>query len=275
MCVATLFSLRASDLGGGKYLCSSLPIHGDYVVTPSKLGYTFVRPSETFNFLRDNLFNVDFAGAEAAPVTISGRVTTADGTSGLRNIRLNLSGSQTQSQLTDANGNYIFSVLLGGNYTVTPSDTNLTFSPTSRTFGDVAANIAAANFTATFLLGLVLDDAGQVVALDSMLHLKDPFPVINPANLLNRGVDRNTRVVIFVTNFVLAPNEPVSSVVINLVGSNNQSYDIPAEDVRPLADSPYTQIIFRLPDSLTTGTSTLVVKGHGLTSNVGSMKINN
>src|SRR6185369_12293367 len=147
-------------LGGGVYQCQSLPVYGDYVVTPSKLGYTFVRPSETINGLRASVFNVDFAGAEAAPVNISGRVTAADGTSGLKNIRLNLSGSQTQSQLTDTNGNYIFSVLVGGNYTITPSDTNLTFSPPSRTFGNVDANITAANFTATFLLGLVLDDAG-------------------------------------------------------------------------------------------------------------------
>jgi hypothetical protein len=189
-------------------------------------------------------------------------------------ITVSLSGSQTASQVTDANGNYSFTgVLHGGNYTVTPSNANLTFSPSSLSFGNVSSN-QTANFTASFLLGLVLDDAGQVVALDSMLHVRDPFPVINQCNQLNRGVDRNTRVVIFVTNFLLGPGEPPSAAVINLIGSNNQSYDIPAEDVRPVAVAPYTQIIFRLPDTLTAGTSTLVVKGHGLTSNLGSIKIN-
>ncbi len=36
-------------------------------------------------------------------------------------------------------------------------------------------------------------DSAQAAALDSMLLLRDPFPVINDANLLNQGGDRNTR----------------------------------------------------------------------------------
>ena len=112
-----------------------------------------------------------------------------------------------------------------------------------------------------------------MAALDSVLHTRDPFPVINSANLLNQGVDRNTRVAIFVSNFQLGPGESPSSVVINLVGSNTQSYDIPAEDVRPVPSLGFTQVTFRLPNTLTPGIVTLLVKARGLTSNIGALRI--
>jgi hypothetical protein len=268
---AALFS-TTGFISSGKYSCASLPTNANYVVTATKPGVRFSPPNWTINNLRDHFAGASFTGETAPTYTIVGQIKTATGAA-VNGASVVLSGLQTASTSTDANGNYsLTGILEGGNYTVTPANANLAFSPASLSFGNVTAN-QTANFTAAFLLGLVLDDAGQAVALDSMLHVRDPFAVINQSNQLNRGVDRNTRVAMFVTNFVLGPGETASSVVINLIGSNNQSYDIPAEDVRPLADTPYTQIIFRLPDTLTAGTSTLVVKGHGLTSNIGSLKI--
>jgi len=270
---AALFSTQAF-INSGKYSCSSLPTNANYVVTANKVGFRFSPPDITINNLRGDITGASFTGTAAPTYTISGQIKNSAGAA-MNGVAVGLSGSQTASTATDTNGNYSFTNLLeGGNYTVTPSNANFAFSPLSSSFTNVTVN-QTANFTAIFLLQLVVDDTGQVVALDSMLHLKDPFPVINNGNLLERGVDRNTRVVIFVTNFLLASGEAASAVVINLIGSNNQSYDIPAEDVQPLTNSPYTQIIFRLPDSLTTGTSTLVVKAHGLSSNIGSMKIGN
>jgi outer membrane protein assembly factor BamB len=113
----------------------------------------------------------------------------------------------------------------------------------------------------------------QVAALDSLLFLRDPFPVINFANLLNTSTDRNTRVIVFVANLQLLQNETASSVIVNLVDSSNQSYDIPAEDVRPVRNSEFAQVIFRLPDNLAPGVCTLRVKAHSLTSNPGKMTI--
>lgn len=126
-------------------------------------------------------------------------------------------------------------------------------------------------------LQLLLEEFGpssnQVAALDSMSFFRDPFPVVNGADLLNRGSDRNTRVIIFTTNLQLAQGETSSSVVVNLVDSNNQSYDIAAEDVRPVPNFDFTQVNFRLPNNLPAGTCTIKVKAHGQVSNAGTIRI--
>lgn len=286
-CVSTpggLISKTAADLGLGKYQCGGLPVEADYIITPSKLGYTFacepLNPTCHTSFFRfNNLTNdisfADFNGTLAPTHTISGRVTQPDGTTGISGVTVGLSGSQINSTVTDPSGNYSFTGLLqSGNYTVTPSNTGLAFTPASLSFTNLSSD-PTANFTGAFLLQLILDDVGQVAAVDSMLLLRDPFLVLNNVNLLNRGADRNTRVTIFVTNLQLGPGEPSSAVVINLVGSNNQTYDIPAEDVRPVAGLGFTQVSFRLPDTLAPGTCTLVVKAHGSVSNMGAMRIAN
>jgi hypothetical protein len=124
---------------------------------------------------------------------------------------------------------------------------------------------------------LVLDTSGpavdQVAALDSILFLRDPLPVVNAADVMHQGSDRNTRVIVFVTNLQLSQVETSSSVVVNLVDVNNQSYDIPAEDVRAVPDSNFTQVIFRLPNDLPAGTCTLKINAHGQFSNAGSLRI--
>jgi hypothetical protein len=126
-------------------------------------------------------------------------------------------------------------------------------------------------------LQLILDTAGpasdQVVALDSILFLRDPFPVINVADLLNLGSDRNTRVIISVTNLKLAVGETAAAVVVNLIDANNQSHDITAEDVRSIPNFNSTQVTFRLSDNLPVGTCTIKVSAHGQSSNAGSLRI--
>lgn len=124
---------------------------------------------------------------------------------------------------------------------------------------------------------LLLDESGpapnQAAALDSVLFLRDPFPVVNPVNLLNPGPDRNTRVIVFVSNLVLLQGEPSSGVVVNLVDGSMQSYDIPAEDVRPVPNFGFVQVIFRLPDNLAIGLCSISIKAHGEVSNVGLIRI--
>jgi hypothetical protein len=126
-------------------------------------------------------------------------------------------------------------------------------------------------------LQLLLEEFGpsssQVAALDSVLFLRDPFPVVNGADLLNLGSDRNTRVIIFAANLQLAQGETSSAVVVNLVDSNGLSYDIPAEDVRPVPNFNFTQVIFRLPNNLPAGTCTIKVKAHSQVSNAGTIRI--
>lgn len=115
--------------------------------------------------------------------------------------------------------------------------------------------------------------AQQAAALDATLFVSDPFPVVNTHNLLNQGPDKNTRVVLLVTNLQLVQGETASSVIVNLTGSNNEAYNLPAEDVRPVISSDFAQVVFRLPDALAPGTCTIKVKARGQESNLGTIRI--
>lgn len=186
-------------------------------------------------------------------------------------------------------------LLFGGNetsksFTITILD-DTTFE------GDESFNLLLNNNSPSFTLGspstatltikendtpsiqLLLEEFGpsssQAAALDSMLFFRDPFPVVNGANMFNLGLDRNTRVIIFATNLQLSQGEPSSSVVVNLVDSNNQNYDIAAEDVRPVPNLNFTQVVFRLPNNLSVGTCIIKVKAHGQVSNAGTIRIRN
>lgn len=117
-------------------------------------------------------------------------------------------------------------------------------------------------------------DPNQVAAFDSMLMLRDPFPVVNPLNLLfGQGTDRNTRVVVFVTNLQLAPNDVASIVRVVLTASNGQIYDLEAQDVRMTPVSNLSQITFRLPDNLAPGICAIKIKVRDQESNQGNIRI--
>lgn len=124
---------------------------------------------------------------------------------------------------------------------------------------------------------LLLDTSGVagdlVAGLDSVLFIRDPLPVVNGANLFNQGSDKNTRAIVFVMNLQLTQGETSASVVVNLLDSNNQSYDVPAEDVRAVPDFNFTQVVFRLPDNLAAGPCTLKINAHGRVSNTGTIRI--
>ena len=110
----------------------------------------------------------------------------------------------------------------------------------------------------------------QVAALQSVIFVRDPFRVVDPANLFNFGLDRNTRIAVFVTDLQLVQDE---TVLVSLVDGSNQSFVIAAEDVRPIVNFPFMQVTFRLPDTISSGISTITVRAHGQVSNPGSIRI--
>jgi hypothetical protein len=84
----------------------------------------------------------------AAPATIRGQVTAANGTP-LPGVTMYLSGGTSARTITDSNGNYRFvNVDTDNFYTVTPSITNYTFSPSSLSFS-LLADKTDAVFTGT------------------------------------------------------------------------------------------------------------------------------
>lgn len=173
-----------------------------------------------------------------------------------------------------------FTVTVNGDADTEPNETFLV----NLTSND--ATVVRAQATGTILnddgitaLQLLLDQSGpdpiQAGALDSILMLRDPFPVVNVLNVLNPGPDRNTRVHLFVRNLQLGPGETAASVVVRLVDSNNQSYDVPAESVLAVQATDVTQVTFRLPNGLPVGKCIVEVRAQGRSSNSGTFRISN
>ena len=127
------------------------------------------------------------------------------------------------------------------------------------------------------VLELILEDSGpgisQATALDAYLAIRDPFRVMRVDEILQGVPDKNTRVVLFARNLELNPGESVSAVIVRLIGSNNQIFNVSAEDVRAVPGTEFTQVIIKLPDNLPPGTCTLTIRAHGRISNIGSFRI--
>ena len=124
---------------------------------------------------------------------------------------------------------------------------------------------------------LMLEESGpvpqQAAAIESLLFLRDPFRVESVATWFSLPPGQNTLVMIFAQNLSLNQGETAADVIVNLVDGNNQSFDIPAADVRTVPNVELTQVLFTLPDSLAQGTCKVVIKAHGKTSNMGTIRI--
>ena len=105
--------------------------------------------------------------ATAPTFSISGTITPAAAGA---STTMNLSGSATSTAPVDQSGNYSFSNLANGNYTVTPSSSNFTFTPISQAVTVNGGNLTAVNFSATavptFSVSGNAGVAGATVALN-------------------------------------------------------------------------------------------------------------
>lgn len=120
---------------------------GSYTVTPSKTGYTFTPSSSAVTLSGATVSGKNFvAVANAAPTySIAGAVSGAVQSG----VTVTLSGAGSASTTTNGSGNYTFAGLVNGSYTVTPTLTGYTFSPTSAAAAVSGANITGTNFVAT------------------------------------------------------------------------------------------------------------------------------
>lgn len=124
---------------------------------------------------------------------------------------------------------------------------------------------------------LMLEEAGpapqQAAAFESLLFTRDPFRVKSVADWFNLPPGQNTLVMVFAQNLRLNQGETAADVIVNLVDGNNQSFDVPATDVRAVPNVDLTQVLFRLPDALAPGTCKVTIKAHGQASNMGTIRI--
>ena len=128
------------------------------------------------------------------------------------------------------------------------------------------------------VMELVLEDSGplatQAAAIDALRFVRDPFPVVSvPEAFAAAGFDRNTRVMLFVRNLELNPGENSSAVVVRLIGSNNQVFEVFSEDFRPVPNTDLMQVVFRVPNNLPAGQCNVIVRSHGRFSNVATIRI--
>jgi hypothetical protein len=95
---------------------------------------------------RYNLSTVEVRPAPAGALTISGAITPSGAGTG---TTLTLSGTANATSSPDSSGNYSFTNLTNGSYTVTPSKNGVVFTPTSQTVtlngSNTTANFAAAS----------------------------------------------------------------------------------------------------------------------------------
>ncbi|HMG76199.1 MAG TPA: DUF4214 domain-containing protein [Pyrinomonadaceae bacterium] len=87
--------------------------------------------------------------ATAQPSDVGGRILDTNGKP-VEGVAIRMTGTQNRLTITDSQGNYRFdNVTINGNYTVTPSRANFSFSPVSRSFVHPGSHTDA-SFTATF-----------------------------------------------------------------------------------------------------------------------------
>jgi plastocyanin len=144
-------SATTTSNAGGNYVFNGL-VNGSYTITPSLSGFTFTPVSSAHAVNGANITGVNFtATANTNPTfSISGTVTSSG--TGLAGVTMTLSGADSATTTTDANGNYVFSGLVSGSYTVTPSKTDFTFVPVDSTQAVNSADITGVVFTATSVL---------------------------------------------------------------------------------------------------------------------------
>lgn len=179
-------------------------------------------------------------------------------------------GKADDNSATDKTGTVIFSATAGTVYKIGVDgyDNN----DSGGDFGPVTLNWMCSEF-----ISINIDQTGpavdQAAAFDSILYLRDPFLVDNATNLFYTLGDRNTRVLIFVSALQLPAGAPASAITVNLTDSNNVSYNIPAQDYRPVPNQSLTQITFRLPDNLPAGTCKVRVTTSSQGSNTVTLRI--
>ena len=161
-------------------------------------------------------------------------------------------------------------------------DTNLepneTFSVNlSEAFGTTIADGEGVGTILDDDILLVLEESGpapqQAAALESLLFTRDSFRVKSIVDWFNLPPNQKTLVMIFAQNLRLNQGETASDVIVNLVDGNNQSFDVPAVDVRAMPNTDLTQVVFTLPDALASGTCKVTIKVHGQTSNMGTIRL--
>lgn len=150
-----------TDSNGEFWINDIVP--GTYTLTPSFLGYSFSPASTQVVLSNADVTGVTFAGTQLF-YSISGLVRTP---SGVALPGVTVTYGDGLSVVTNSSGQYIISGLLPATFTLTPSLTEYTFSPTSMQVVLGYASVTGKNFTGTLntyaVSGTVIDQTGAAL----------------------------------------------------------------------------------------------------------------
>ena len=123
---------------------------GTYTVTPNEPGINFVPTSQNVTVSGSPATVSTFTATAAATYTVSGTITPASLGNGAT-VTLSQNGT-TIAATTVSNGSYSFTNVAPGTYTVTPTESGITFSPTSQgvTVSEGPATVSTFTATATY-----------------------------------------------------------------------------------------------------------------------------
>ena len=184
---------------------------------------------------------------------------------------------------------------VSGAFSFTPGTTTFTIpvkicgdtsAEANETFRILLTNTSGATLLLSQAFGTILDDdvfelvleesgptQNQAAALDALLLVRDPFRIVGIPEWFSTGVDRNTRVTLFARNLQLNPGEQPFAVIVRFTASNNQFFEVSAENVRSVPNTDLTQVVVRLPINLAAGNYTVFIRAHTRTTNTGTIRI--
>ena len=115
----------------GNYSFPDLPV-GNYTVAPDQRDYNFSPQNRSYENLNLDQTNQDFVGTRSRyEITVVVKTNRNGTLHALGQVTLTVSGDASQTQQTDSNGRSAFILQPSGNYVVTPSFGDYTFTPPS------------------------------------------------------------------------------------------------------------------------------------------------
>jgi hypothetical protein len=175
-------STTVTTNSSGQYTFANLA-NGSYTLTPSLSGYTFSPASRPVTVSNANITAQNFTGsAVSTAFSVSGTVRNASGT-GIGGVSVS-NGSTTVT--TNSSGQYTFSSVSNGSYTLRPSLNGYTFSPTALSVMVSGGNVSGQNFTGTVTSGATpLTKGVAVTGLGAAAGNSLDYTLVVPAGATN------------------------------------------------------------------------------------------
>jgi hypothetical protein len=158
--------------------------------------------------------------APTAVVAISGTIRTPS-SQGISGVTITFSNGGP-SVVSDANGNYTASVVSGYNGTATPSLAGYTFSPTSRQYGNLGADVPGSDYTGTLAPDFTISvtPASQAVTAGNSVNYT---VTITPSQGFNSPVNLSCTTVPIGVSCNFSPNPATNTSTLTVSTTANAS----------------------------------------------------